>query len=109
MAVTSLIIIKIIYSLVKNKKNHLLDFKNALIFNFLLSYIAYNYKYSIFIFTAWLLFFRLGDNKVERFAEQVSNLGQSKFPEYFAYGKSTFFIPVDQAFEVLKILSDNTF
>jgi len=28
-------------------------------------------------------------------------LGQSKFPEYFAYGKSTFFIPVDQSFEEL--------
>jgi hypothetical protein len=56
-----------------------------------------------------VIFFRLGENKVQRFAEQVSNLGQSKFPEYFAYGKSTFFIPVDQSFEVLQILSNNTF
>jgi len=45
--------------------------------------------------------YKLGENKVQRFAEQVSNLGQSKFPEYFAYGKSTFFIPVDQSFEEL--------
>ena len=43
---------------------------------------------------------RIGDFTIEKYAEQVSNLGMDKFSEYSTYGKNTFFIPIDQAFEV---------
>jgi hypothetical protein len=42
---------------------------------------------------------------VKKFAEQILRLGSEKFPEFSAYGKFTFFLPVDSSFQVLLILT----
>ncbi len=44
---------------------------------------------------------------MKKFAEQILRLGSEKFPEFSAYGKFTFFLPVDSSFQVLLILSDS--
>jgi hypothetical protein len=44
--------------------------------------------------------FSLGDYSVKKFSDQILRLGSDKFPEFSAYGKFTFFLPVDSSFQV---------
>ena len=44
--------------------------------------------------------YRLGEYSVKKFAKRVEQLGFHKFPEFSKYGKMTFFLPIDQAFDV---------
>ncbi len=55
------------------------------------------------LFILWQLkpTFSLGEHSVKKFAEQILRLGSEKFPEFSAYGKFTFFLPVDSSFQVL--------
>jgi len=43
--------------------------------------------------------YKLGGFSVSKFAAQIAKLGWDKFPEFSGYGKFTFFIPVDEAFQ----------
>jgi len=43
--------------------------------------------------------FKIGDFSIEKYAEQIKSLGMEKFPEFSQYGKFTFFLPVDTAFQ----------
>ena len=44
--------------------------------------------------------FRIGDFSIDKFAKRVEQLGFDKFPEFSQYGKMTFFLPIDRAFNV---------
>jgi len=43
--------------------------------------------------------FKIGEHTIAKFAEQVAALGMERFPEFSKYGKNTFFVPVDDAFQ----------
>ena len=44
--------------------------------------------------------FRIGGHSIKKFYRRVVELGLEKFPQFDQYGKMTFFIPVDSAFNV---------
>ena len=44
--------------------------------------------------------YRIGDYSISKFAKRIEQLGFQKFPEFAQYGKMTFFLPVDSAFDV---------
>ena len=44
--------------------------------------------------------FRIGEHSIKKFYRRVVELGLEKFPQFDQYGKMTFFIPVDSAFNV---------
>ena len=47
--------------------------------------------------------FRIGDFSTKKFAERLETLGLGKgnFTEFNSFGKFTFFLPIDSAFEVI--------
>ena len=46
--------------------------------------------------------YRIGDFSTKKFAERLETLGLGKgnFTEFNSFGKFTFFLPIDSAFEV---------
>ncbi|XP_023339723.1 fasciclin-1 [Eurytemora carolleeae] len=45
--------------------------------------------------------YKLGEYSIDKYTEQIRSLGMDKFPEFEQYGKYTFFLPVDSAFQGL--------
>ena len=47
-----------------------------------------------------MIFHRIGDLSISKFSRRIEQLGLGKFPEFSQYGKMTFFLPIDAAFDV---------
>jgi len=47
--------------------------------------------------------FRLDGHSIHQFASRLAAIGMEKFPELSSYGKFTFFVPVDSAFDSLRV------
>jgi len=47
--------------------------------------------------------FRLGGHSIHQYASRLAALNMEKFPELSSYGKFTFFVPIDSAFDTLRV------
>jgi len=47
--------------------------------------------------------YRIGDFSISKFSRRIEQLGLGKFPEFSQYGKMTFFLPIDAAFDNLRV------
>jgi len=47
--------------------------------------------------------FRLGGHSIHQYASRLAAIGIQKFPELSSYGKFTFFVPIDSAFDTLRV------
>jgi len=47
--------------------------------------------------------YKIGDFSIDKFAKRIEQLGFDKFPEFSQYGKMTFFLPIDSAFNNLRV------